>query len=271
MNNANKVIILIILVTLLASCKPSEQAIQIALQQTQTAIATNTHTPEPTSTFTPIPTSTPTQTPTETPTEIPTDIPTATPTMTSTPDLRVITIESKEFMLTKEDLPQDGRYYLPHESWISPHHNAEVIQDWGKEEGLIYLEKTGRIDGWWVYYDRGNSTIRAPEEIFHNIIQYKTAEGAQLSLTEYGTRVDDPEYSVVESDTVLGDGTVIYVRKTMQNNGEYRTWYVVETTYRNYVSIVGGWGWDKDFDLEYVIEIARIAMDKIMAAPLGNW
>ena len=56
----------------------------------------------------------------------------------------------------------------------------------------------------------------------------------------------------------------------MQPSGEYRTTYIIETQYRNYVSIVNGWGWDKDFDLDYVINIAEIALAKLEAAPLGN-
>lgn len=243
----------------LVACSPSEEALQVALAQTQTAMVTNTNTPEPTSTFTPEPTFTSTFTPTNT------------PTLTSTPDFRVIIMDSKELMLAKEDLPPEAKYYLPNSGWISPHHNSEIISAWGKEEGLEYLDKTGRIDGWWVYYARGTSTVRAPEEIFHNIIQYKSAEGAYLSLTEYGTRVNNPDYVVVNTDVLIGDGTIIYRWKEMQPSGEFKLWYIVETTYKNYVSIVGGGGWEKDFDLDYVINIAEIAMDKIMTAPLGNW
>jgi len=248
-----------IIFLVMVTCSPTEQAIQEALAKTQTAEATNTKPPDPTATFTLIPTFTPTITPT------------LTPTLTSTPDTRVITMDSKDLMLTKEDLPQEAKYYLPNYTWISPHHNSEIISGWGVVEGGNYLEETGRVDGWWVSYKRGTSTVRAPEEIYQNIIQYKTSEGAYLTVSKYPYNRDNPDIKIVESDVLLGDFTNIYVWKEMQSNGEYRINYIIESQYRNYVSIVVGWGWKKEFDLEYVIMIAEIAMDKIKSSPIGNW
>lgn len=259
MRKAENFVLALFSLFVFVGCAPSEQAIQEAIFETQMAMPTNTNTAEPTTTNTPEPSPTPTSTPTEV------------PTLTPTPDLRVITIDSKEFLLTKKDLPPEANYYLPNAAWISPHHNYEVISGWGVEEGQIYLERTGRIDGWWVYYDRGTRTVRVPEQIFHNIIQYKTAEGASLSMTTYGTRVNDPDYTVVDNPVELGDVTVIYLQKVMQSSGEYRVSYIVETSFRNYVSIVAGWGWEKEFDLDDVISIAEIALNKVKAAPLGIW
>ena len=48
----------------------------------------------------------------------------------------------------------------------------------------------------------------------------------------------------------------LFILEKMQPSGEYRTNYIIETQYRNYVSFVDGWGWDKDFDLDYVIKVA---------------
>lgn len=245
----------ILIFSFLSACTPSAEAIQKALGQTQTAQATNTFTPEPSPTFTQQPTNTPTFTPTPSP----------------TPDTRVITVDSKDLMIEKGDLPAEAKYYLPNYTWISPHHNSEVVSAWGVEEGTIYLEETGRIDGWWVAYARGTNTVRAPEEIYQNIIQYKTAEGAYLTLTEYNTRGDDPDFSIMDIDLDIGDASVVYFWKEMQSNGEYRVEYVIESQYRNYVSIIMGWGWEKEFDIDFVIQVAEIAMDKIKASPLGNW
>jgi len=155
-----------------SGCNPSESSIQTAMAETQQSLPTATETflPTNTVTYTPEPTSTETL------------IPTSTVTITPTPDKRIIEIGPEEFLLEKEDLPSEAKYYLPNFTWISPHRNSEVISGWGKEEGQKYLEETGRIDGWGVYYARGTSIVRAPEEIFHNIIQYRTAEGAQLAM-----------------------------------------------------------------------------------------
>jgi len=192
-------LVLFVLVLLIVACSPSPEAIQEAIAQTQAAEVTNNNTPEPTFTFTLEPTFTSTATNTFTPT--------LTQTLTSTPDTRVITIDSKELMLTKEDLPPEAKYYLPNSGWISPHHNSEIISGWGVEEGAKYLEETGRIDGWWVYYRRGTSTVRAPEQIYQNIIQYKTAEGAYFTFSNYSFDTNNPDFSLfntdVDVDTVL--------------------------------------------------------------------
>ena len=87
--------ILVIVLLFLVSCGPSDQAIEQALAQTQTAQATNTNTPEPTLTFTLEPTFTPTFT--QTP------IPTFTQTLTPTPDTRVITLGPEVFLLTADE------------------------------------------------------------------------------------------------------------------------------------------------------------------------
>lgn len=247
----------------LIGCAPSDQAIQEALAKTQSAMPNNTNQPDPTATSTQEPSPTATLTPTSTPTEV--------PTATPTPDLRVITIDSKEFLLAKDDLPVDAKYFLPNQTWISPHHNSEIISGWGNEEGLAYLDKTGRIDGWWVAYKKGVNTVRAPQEAYHNIIQYRSAEGALLTVTQYSTAARIPEFKVLDDNYPLGDKSVIIIRKTMQPSGENRVTIRIETAFRNYVSIVEGWGWEKEFDQTFVISVAETILKKLEAAPLGNW
>ena len=248
---------LIYLLLSITSCTTSESAIQTAMANTQAAMPTSTDTPEPTATFTLEPSPTNTNTPTVIP--------------SPTPDLRVIIIDSKEFLLEKDDLPANAKYYLPNAGWISPHHNSEIISGWGKEEGLEYLERTGRIDGWFAYYKRGSSAVKAPEEIYHNIIQYKTGEGAFLTVTEFSTAARNPDWAILDDDFSLGDKSIICIFKEMQPGGEYRVWYRIETAYRNYVSIVAGYGWEKEFDLDYVTMVAELMVDKLSEAPLGDW
>lgn len=255
-------IFIIFTLFLLAGCGPSEQAIQEALAQTQTAQVTNTNTPEPTLTFTLEPTFTQTFTQTLTPT--------FTQTLTPTPDNRVFTLGPEVFLLTVEDLPKEARYYLPYSTWISPHRNSEVVSDWGREAGTAYIEETGRLDGWFAIYKLGSTTVRAPDEIFHNIIQFETNEGALLALDIESPNVT-VEYEIIDDNYGLGDLTIISKYREMQPSGEYQISYYVETVYRNYESRVGGSGFEKDFDLDYVIQIAEIALDKLKEAPLGNW
>ena len=255
---------------LIVSCSPSEESISTAIAQTQAANPTST--PAPTETPLPTPTITETPLPTDTPT--PTETPTPTATLTPTPDLRVITETSDNFLLKASDLPQDAKYYLPNSNWMSPHHNSEIISGWGREEGLEYLEESGRIDGWWVYFKRGTRTVRAPEQIYHNIIQYKTSEGAIWTLENFNQVArGESGWEYIDEEINLGDVGIAMISKEMQSNGKYEVFIYVEVAYRNYLSIVSGFGWEDDVTLEYVMDIAQIAIDKLEAAELSepNW
>ena len=99
----------IIVSLLIVSCSPSEESISTAIAQTQAANPTNT--PEPSDTPQPTPTFTETHLPTDTPT--PSLTPTPTSTLTPTPDIRVIAETSDKFMIQTDDLPSDGKYFLP--------------------------------------------------------------------------------------------------------------------------------------------------------------
>jgi len=254
-------LVALVLLTALG-CAPSESAVQTALAKTQAALPTKTPTLAPTATATQLPTATNTPEPTETPTA----------THTATPDTRVITMDSRDFLMTKDDIPPEGKYILPNSGWITVMSNDDIIREWGREEGLEYLDKTGRIYGWAVYYNRTSKTVKAPEQVFHNIIQYKTAEGALLTTVgEFNTSKKDPEYKIVDENYPLGDVSIIWQKKELQNNGEYRNMYLIETAYKNYKSRVGSWGWEKEYDLDFVIGLAETMLAKLQSAPLGEW
>jgi hypothetical protein len=146
--------LLLIVVLFVSGCQPSEIDIQTAIAQTQAA--------NPTSTFTPIP---PTETPTITP--------------SPTPDLLVLQLNLKDFLLQKSDLPLDAEYHLMNQYSIRLVPNEEV------DIGGAYLAETGRIDGWMAIYERGSNNVIAPEEIYDEVILYLTTAGAQLEITKY--------------------------------------------------------------------------------------
>ena len=263
----------LLLAGLLTACAsaPSENAIQTAIQQTQAANPTFTRTPEPTRTPTETPRPTETATSTPTATETPTETPTATP----TPDLRIIKEDPQNILLKPEDLPKEAQYFLPNSGWISPHRNSEIVSGWGVEKGREYLERTGRIDGWWVYYARGSKAITAPEEIFCNVIMYQTAEGARITVDEYNPMVaifrgyDDWNY--VEDVTLdVGDTNVLMWNKVMQPNGKNKVTYRLEFSHRNYVVVLEVYGWEYDVTIEFLDNTARTMVAKLEAAPLSE-
>ena len=126
-----------------------------------------TATPEP-ATVTPVSTETPA------PTNTPTSTSTNTPQPTPTPDVRVIDGPPRSMILERTDLPEAGKFYLYTET---PHRNSEVISGYGTEKGTKYLEASGRVDGWTIWYARGTRAARAPEFVGINVIVYLTPDG----------------------------------------------------------------------------------------------
>jgi hypothetical protein len=242
---------------LIASCSASDAQIATAIAQTQAAIPQDTPTivPSPTHTHTPEPTITPE--------------PTLTP--SPTPDLRVFDIDPRNLLLSKDDLQKDGRYYLPNSRWISPHRNSEVISGWGAEEGREYLAKTGRIDGWIVAYARGTRTVVAPDEIYDNVVLYKTSEGAMLVITDYSSCKDpDSGFELVETDFSIGDAINVCIDKEMQPNGKNRVWYRIEFVYRNIFHGVTGWGWEDVVTPEFIEDVTVTLLEKLTTLPLSS-
>ncbi|MHB0924452.1 MAG: hypothetical protein ACYC3H_10875 [Bellilinea sp.] len=253
---------LFIMVILLAGCTgaPSEKAVQTAIALTQAAQASTDAIPSPTATLDPTNTPTPTETPTETPTATP------------TPDLRIIDEDPKDLLLTKSEMPSEGRYYIPYSTWMSIHLNSEVVSGWTVERGRNYLEKSGRMIGWWVQYARGTSTVRMPEWVMVNVVKYRTAEGAQWTINNFSRDITEPEDGWVHVDRDLDLGDMNYIVKTSEitSGGDKLISYEISCSYRNIGIFVIGGGYEKDVSLEFVENIVREVLKKVEAAPLSE-
>jgi len=258
-----KLCLLIVLISILlsgCSAQPSENQIQTAIAQTQAA------NPTATVTATNVPTLTATPTETATPTLVPTD----TPTPTATPDLRIITMDPQKFLLTKSDLPKEGLYFVPNERWMSISTNEEIISGWTVEEGRDYVITTGREIGWWVAFARGTRAVAMPEEIYCQVVRYKTKEGALLSLTKYGVENRDTSglLKIVETEMDLGDFNVSYITKKITSGGDYQVAYDIYFSYHNFIVNVEGYGLEKDVSHEFIEDLARKVLAKLEAANL---
>lgn len=258
-----KSFILIFFSIFLFGCSPSPEAIQKALDETQTAISllTPTQTSTPVITNTPIPTNTPQ--PTNTPE----------PTLTPTPDLRIVNGDPLDFIPQIADLPKESQFYLPDSTWTGRHSNDEVIGGWGVDEGREYLATTGRKEGWWVGYLRGSERLKAPEMVYCQVVEYETAEGALLSLTEYNV-IKKPlrsTYTWTPSNEVfsgLRKETISYYREFTADSGEKLIIYIIETTYYNYFISCEGRGRKVEVEPDYVAGLVEIVINKMKAAGL---
>jgi len=239
-----KLLLVLFIAIILGACAPSESAVNTAIAQTQAANPTPTFTPKPT--FTPTPTITPTITPSPSP----------------TPDLRVIKIEPKEFLLKADDLPPEGKYYLPASDWISPHHNSEIIQSMGAEKGKAYINETERVDGWIVSYKRRAKNTPLPVEMYDNVIMYQSSNGVAIFMDKYAPIQG---YIEIETAPTIGDKSQTYMLKKDGNID-----YVIIFAYRNYVHRVAGFGLEADVSPTIMENIARLLLKKLQEAPLSS-
>ena len=241
---------------LLSACSPklSESVVQTAIAETSFANPPATIQPTGTYTFTPLPTTTSTQTLTPSP----------------TPDIRIINGEPKDFQLSLDDLPREGKYYLPNSNWTSPHTNAEVTAGWTVEKGKEYLKDTGRITGWWIAFARGTSQVSMPEEVSCSVIQYQTAEGAQKAMLKYtrGSRIPGLEFRNVDIKLDLGDANLVeYFYKNPEADVKVID-YFIDFTYKKFLVSCDGYGLEADVSHEFVEDISRRMLNKLKTAEL---
>lgn len=254
---------LILIATLLPACSPSQSAVQTAIAQTQSALipptAASTSTPIPTPTYTPAPTFTPTLTASPE------------PTITPTPDVQIIDTDPQKLLCTVQDLPEEGKYYIPNEYWMSINTNEEVISTRGVEKGRDYVISTGRVTGWWAARVRGTRAARMPEQLTCGVYLFKTAEGARLAMTKYNSVEAYPEdgwkYLVVPMD--LGDTNIVYARYEIDSGGDKNTGYEIQFTYRNIMVSVFAYA-KKEEDVPHAVleAVARRILEKLVALPL---
>lgn len=227
-------------------------------------------TPTPTETLTPTATftltHTPTLTPTLTPTFTPTNTPTATLTLTPTPDMRIIKGDPDDFILTKEDLPDN---YILYPGDSTPHNNSEILDVRGIEDGKGYLDATGRIGGWIIWYGLANETVVAPKWIQSYIVIYDNADGPSIAKSPKWDWVGENEEEILDIDIELGDWNRVYTVKERQSSGKVTVFYAIEFYYRNVWARVSGYGIESDIRHEYIENAARAVLEKLENAPLS--
>lgn len=192
--------------------------------------------------------------------------PTVQPSPTPTPDLRVIIGKPEDYILQKEDLPDK---YILKPGWSTPHNNSEILSARGVNEGTAYLEATGRIGGWIVYYDLVESTTIAPEVIESYLVMYDNVYGSKIAKSpEWDTLEENQE--IIDIDLVLGEWNRVTIMRERQSNGKYYVWYAIEFIYRNIWTEVMAGGMESDVQHDYVENVARVVLAKLETAPLGE-
>ncbi len=280
MGRKTRVLLVLLLAGILLACSITTQKqpegmtqaeIQAAIDQTMAVrLALSV-----TATLPPPPTTAPTATPLP-PTAIPdtpTTPPTDTPTVTATPDVRVILADPSQFQLKKDDLPWRGEYTIPGQDWSGPYTNDELIAAWDDPAmARQYLQESGRITGYETYFKLGNPASGLPKEVGCSLVQFNTAEGARMAITDYSfTNRDTGEGWVTVGVTLpLGDVNIAEYLEKMDEGGAMVYEYWVETAYRNMLVECVAWGTRTTVTPAFVEEITQKVLAKVQAAELSQ-
>lgn len=173
-------------------------------------------------------------------------------------------------LLTKDNLLGGGSYTLSGPDYLRQLDNEDILEAWGSERGQNYLEKSGRITGCMVTYQRSNDAASLPEWIRHNLVLFENAEGARITIEEYPRTLLNPDYTRLDQKVDIGDTSYAYVRLPGTESEEAYTYYEIQTAYQNYVSIVTLWGNQEDVSYGYVEILARMVLAKIQNQPSEN-
>ncbi len=205
------------------------------------------------------------------PTTLPSSDLTEKPTPTQDSAL-VISGSPKDYLLQPEDIPDP--YYLPGSDWSGSYPNDKIIDVRGADDGRAYLDATGRIEGWFVWYTLEDNTKLAPEKIGCYIVFYRTGEGARLAIgPQWHPVYNEAQEGIAELVDVnldLGQSNLVYIYKEQEPNQDYLLDYNIEFIYRNTLTVITGHGLESRVKQSYLLDLARKVLSKLEAAPLSN-
>jgi hypothetical protein len=185
----------------------------------------------------------------------------ANPTPTLPANLLGLQRHLADFLPLNSDLPINGQYrrfvYSP-------------ISLPNKDFSGAYVEETGRVDGWEVYYIKSAEAASAPQEIHGKVVLYKTNAGARLSITKYSDDlVSDFAYLEEIQPPAIGDETraflLQYQKKPIGSASQISYW--IEFSYRNIVEVIRADGAENEVLPELVTKLARLVLARLQATP----
>jgi hypothetical protein len=191
--------------------------------------------------------------------------PTLTPAPDSpVPDDRVIAAKPFDLVLSELDLPVNGKYHLDGgKDATSPYSNNELINDY-PGTGSLYINKTGRINGWFIRYKRGANDLLLPARISDEVALFESALGAQEHVAEYALYFFGEGWYETTPRTTVGDSTRTFAR----DDGVF-TEYALVFSYRNTVHQLKAYGLRAEVDPAFMDVIAFTLLRKIQAVPFS--
>jgi hypothetical protein len=188
----------------------------------------------------------------------------ANPTPTVSPKLLALKQHLSSFLILNSDLPSNGQYHLFR-------YNPFSIPN--KNVSSAYVEETGRVDGWEIYYTKISGDASAPQEIRGKVVLYQTDRGAQTSMNKYSDAlVTDFVYLEEIQSSEIGDETRAFRLQYQYGTkgGSDQVSYWIEFSYRNIVEVIQIDGAENEDQLELASSIARLVLARLQASPLLN-
>ena len=182
---------------------------------------------------------------------------------TATPDLRVLKVDSPLLLMNVTDLPREGKYTVLGTDWTGEVNNQAVLDAWGAEEGGKYITETGRVDGWWIQFNRTSSGAALPSAVSDSVAVYQTVAGARLSVEKYATH-GMKDYVEVEGTTQIGDGARAFMQKKGSNVD-----YVLYFSFRNLQHVIEIVGPENEATPTFASQIAMAVLGRTQSAPLS--
>jgi len=250
-----RVIIMLLVLIILTSYSPSGSQTTNIVANSE--VAHIPLTPTVISSNTPSPTDTPVPTPPNTVTPHP------------TPDERVIDADPGSMLLALDDLPEDGQFYIFD---MINYRNINLIKARDGDEWKKHIERTGRIDGWIVVFDRGTRDARVPITLSIRVVLYKTNLGPRYFLDERGGPCNHSyyEYTLIDDELGIGDRSFLCLLKAEHPSGEYYIDYWIPIQYKNVNVELHAGGFEDTFDADWLIDIASLQIEKISSLPLSE-
>jgi hypothetical protein len=193
--------------------------------------------------------------------------------------LRVIVQPAQTFKLALEDLPKgyvirfvpackadEPECKFPSDRIEGPHLNFEVMQDVGNAEGGRYINDTGRIEGWYIYFYNDVGDTANPDMVMSEVIRFTAPEGARKYIASYtAMEFDLSEYTETQEYAGIGDAARAYVRL---HRGTRSVLY--EFSYYNIVYRLLVVGLDWTVTTDFVQGLAQKAHFKLQAAKFSS-
>ena len=108
-----------------------------------------------------------------------------------------------------------------------------------------------------------------PEEVSNLVVEFKTAQGAQVLLDKYLMQdLKKDGYAELENAPQVGDATRMFIKKEMQSGGDNRVWFLFAFTYKNYYNEIAIWGWESDIAQKFAQGLSESQLTKFREASL---